>query len=353
MLVLLNFLRDKGAKITLVGDPDQCIYEFSMADATSLPNLKKKWALPEKPLSQSFRCNNTIASTVRNVGGNPSFTGCGDGVNEWHGAFIVREGSQTFVEAVSALQVLTARASVDIASSAIICRAHEQLESIRGKVNFANLKGKTRDVATASFLRDSRHDYRGAFQIIFRLVRELTGDDPLWQEFDETPESARSIAAAKSMWQFVKDPERLPSVSQLGSSWICRVREQLAALIAEMGVACNVKLGHHIKKTGLTAGQMALPLFEAQVNFPAVRQDTIHQVKGESIDAVLVIGSTRFWNSVVQAVRDGTNSEDRRLAYVAMTRARHLLLVALPKGHFDNHSSTWENWGFKIAQKPN
>ena len=41
LLVLLNFLRSKGAKITLVGDPDQCIYEFSMADATSLPALKK------------------------------------------------------------------------------------------------------------------------------------------------------------------------------------------------------------------------------------------------------------------------------------------------------------------------
>ena len=351
LLVLMNFLRDKGAKITLVGDPDQCIYEFSMADATSLLNLKKKWAIPEKPLSQSFRCNNTIASTVCNVGGNPLFTGCGDAANDGCGAFIVSEGSQTFAEAVSAFQVLTVRAGVNLASSAVVCRAHEQLESIRGKVNYSDLQGKTKDMATAAFLRDSRHDYRGAFQIIACVVRGLTGDDPLWQEFDETPESARSFAAAKSMWRFVKDPERLPSVSQLGSSWICRVREQLAALISEMGVACNVKLGHHIKKTGLAEDQMDFPLFEARVNFPAVRQDTIHQVKGESIDAVLVIGSTRFWNSVVQAVLDGSNSEDRRLAYVAMTRARHLLLVALPKGHFDNHSSTWESWGFKIAQK--
>ena len=75
LLILLNLLRDKGAKITLIGDPDQCIFEFSMADATSLPNLKTKWSIPEKPLSQSFRCNNQIAAAVRNVGGNPYFTG--------------------------------------------------------------------------------------------------------------------------------------------------------------------------------------------------------------------------------------------------------------------------------------
>ena len=78
LLSLLNLLRDKGAKITLIGDPDQCIFEFSMADATSLPNLKTKWAIPEKPLSQSFRCNNQIAAAVRNVGGNAYFTGAGE-----------------------------------------------------------------------------------------------------------------------------------------------------------------------------------------------------------------------------------------------------------------------------------
>ena len=95
---------------------------------------------------------------------------------------------------------------------------------------------------------------------------------------------------------------------------------------------------------------MALPLFELANEFPAVRQDTIHQVKGESIDAVLVIGGTRFWNSVLKAVENDENSEDRRLAYVAMTRARHLLVVGLPKGHFTRDSKTWLAWGFGVAQ---
>ena len=35
-------------------------------------------------------------------------------------------------------------------------------------------------------------------------------------------------------------------------------------------------------------------------------------MKGESIDAVLVIGSTKFWNSMMAAVRNGDNMEDRR-----------------------------------------
>ena len=127
------------------------------------------------------------------------------------------------------------------------------------------------------------------------------------------------------------------------------MRTQLTSLIEEIGLQCDAMLGQHIKATGLSAAQKALPLFESVPEFPEVRQDTIHQVKGESIDAVLVIGSTKFWNSVMAAVQSGDNTEDRRLAYVAMTRARHLLVVGLPKGHYDKHSKTWVEWGFRVA----
>ena len=349
LLILLNLLHDKGAKITLIGDPDQCIFEFSMADATSLPNLKTKWSIPEKPLSQSFRCNNQIAAAVRNVGGNDYFTGASDGASEWHRGFVVEESSKTFSDSVAALQRLAGHAGVSINSAAVVCRAHGQLESLRGKVNYTNLKGKARDLATAAFLRDSRHDYRGASQTVERIVRELTGDDPLWERIDTDPRSRERMAVALAIWKFVKSPNRLTPVSQLGDTWIPSMRTQLASLIEEIGLQCDAKLGQHIKTTGLSAAQKALPLFESVHEFPQVRQDTIHQVKGESIDAVLVIGSTRFWNSVMAAVRNGDNTEDRRLAYVAMTRARHLLVVGLPKAHYDKHSKTWVEWGFRVA----
>ena len=69
-------------------------------------------------------------------------------------------------------------------------------------------------------------------------------------------------------------------------------------------------------------------------------------MKGESTDAVLVLGSSKFWNSVVDSVINDVNSEDRRLAYVAMTRARHLLVVGLSASHYDKHATKWLAWGF-------
>ena len=348
LLILLNLLRDKGAKITLIGDPDQCIFEFSMADATSLPKLKTKWSIPELPLSKSFRCNNQIAAAVRNVGGNADFNGVGDGATEWRRAFVVKQASTTFSDSLVAFQRLADQAGVSLNSAAVVCRAHRQLESLRGKVHYNNLKGKAKDLATAAFLRDSRHDYRGASRTVERIVRELTGDDPLWERIDTDPNSREGMAVALAIWRFVKSPDQLLPVSQLSETWIPSMRAQLGGLIDEIGLQCDAKLGHHIKATGLSSAQKALPLVESVDDFPAVRQDTIHKVKGESIDAVLVIGSTKFWNSVMAAVQRGNSTEDRRLAYVAMTRARHLLVVGLPKVHYDKHSKTWMEWGFRV-----
>lgn len=349
LLFLLNYLREKGAKITLVGDPDQCIYEFTMADATSLPRLKEKWSISEKPLSKSFRCNNQIAAAARNVGGNLDFTGCGDDTNENRTAFIVRETSTTFENSLRALQGLTMQAGVSLNSSAVVCRGHKQLDSLRGERNYTKLQGKAKKLAEAAFLRDSRHDFRGAAKIVEGIVRELTGDDPLWERIDAEPESPDKMSMDLAIWRFVKSQEQLHPVAQLGNQWVTSVRVSIGNLIKELNLQCDLKLGNNINARGLNRDKKTLPLFEPVNEFPTIRQDTVHQVKGESIDAVLAIGSSKFWNSVVKAVENNESTEGRRLAYVAMTRTRHLLVVGLPKGHFAKHSETWMNWGFRLA----
>jgi superfamily I DNA/RNA helicase len=348
LLILLNFLRERGTKITLIGDPDQCIYEFSMADATSLPALREKWNIPEKPLSQSFRCNNQIAAAVRNIGGNSLFAGCGDGRNEHRRPIVIREPAEGFTHSIAEFQRTLARAGIDEVASAILCRAHQQLESIRGEVNYTNLQGQTKDLAQASFFRDCRKDYRRAFRIVESSVRSMAEDSDLWERIDEYPESDESQRVKLAIWRFVKSQSGLPAVSLSGSEWILRLRQSLGKLLTELDIADAPNLGRKIRKTGLDDSQLKLPLFAAQTLFPPIRQETIHQVKGESIDAVLVLGSTKFFNAVVDSVSGGVSSEERRVAYVAMTRARHLLVVGLPAAHFDKHGKKWVGWGFDV-----
>lgn len=346
LLILLNFLRKKGTKITLVGDPDQCIYEFSMADATSLPALKEKWAIPEKPLSQSFRCNNLIAESVRNISGNTSFVGCGKNDNDFQRSFVVREPGSGFAHSIATFEQLLKHACIPLSSSAILCRAHEQLETIRGNVSYRKLMGLTKEMAQAAFYRDIRKDYKKTQQIVEKAVREMVDEPGFWEIVDEDPESQASHRVRLALWKFIKSPEGLPSVSENGKEWIEKLRGNLTGLLTTIGVKNLPKMGLKIKPTGLDAGQLSLPLFQPQTVFPLIKQETIHHVKGESIDGVLVLGSSTFFNAVVCAIEAKKNVEERRLAYVAMTRARHTLLIGLPASHYDKHISSWQKWGF-------
>jgi superfamily I DNA/RNA helicase len=349
LLILLNFLREKGTKVTLVGDPDQCIYEFSMADATSLPALKEKWQIPEKPLSKSFRCNNLIAASVQNVSGNASFVGCGASGNEYHRPFVVREPSiKHFGHCIEEFERLLGRAGLTQSSSAILCRAHEQLESIRGDVNYTDLKGITKEMAQAAFQRDARKDYKKAFQIVENAVREMIDEPDFWENLDNDPESESMHRIRLELWRFVKSSRGLPSISDNGIEWIEKLKANLTELLTALGIKNLPKIGQKIRRTGLNEDQLILPLFAPQKLFPPIRQETIHQVKGESIDGVLLLGSVKFFNAVVAAIESNENTEERRLAYVAMTRARHALMIGLPASHFDKHVSSWTRWGFSI-----
>ncbi len=347
LLILLDTLREKGAKVILVGDPDQCIYEFSMADATSLPALKDQWKIPEIPLSQSFRCNNEIASSVSHISGNHNFEGCGEPRNEYSSSFIVRDGNNSFSGCLSTFVSHLEKAGVAQSASAILCRAHHQLEAIRGDVNYNSLKGLTKEMARAAFFRDVRKDYKKAFQIVERAIREMVDEPEFWDRLDSDPEGEPYYKFRLTLWMFTKSLDGLPSVNENGTEWVDQLKVNLTPLLQELGITNIPKLGQKIRRTGLNQDQLTLPLFQPQTLFPPIRQETIHQVKGESIDAVLVLGSAKFFNSVLKAIDNNENTEDRRLAYVAMTRARHALVIGLPATHFDNHAAKWLNWGFK------
>ena len=350
LLRLLEKLREQGTRVTLVGDPDQCIYSFAMADAASLFALRDKWQIPENPLDKSFRCNDQIAFAVKNMGSNVGFTGCGDPGSDFRRPFVFRETNANFQTGIGAFNNLLTKAGIAQTGSAIVCRANDHLESVRGQVNYVNLTGITKRLAESAFCRDCRKDYKAAFDRVEGILRELIWDDKTWEALDDAPESAAAERFRETVWRFVKSDKGLPPVSLNGDVWIATMKERMAALIAALGALPVPTLGNKIQKRGLEQKQFALPLFEEQKLFPSIRHDTIHQVKGESIDAVLVIGSSKFWNSVVTSVATGVNNEDRRLAYVAMTRAKHLLVLSLPSSHYDKCIKHWYEWGFATAE---
>ena len=343
LLIILDQLRNQGSKITLVGDPDQCIYDFSMADSGSLQNLREKWELPEKPLSKSFRFNDIIAGSVSIVGGNNSISGRGES-QSIHRAYVISDDTPNFSQSIASFEKYLDLSHIERLNSAILCRGHNQLESLRGRANYAKMTGLSKGLAEAASLRDRKKSYDKAYQLVEGAVRTLIPDEDFWELVDENPDSMETKKIQVLIWKFMKSSDRLPPINQHGAFWVEKLRSNVQILLRELGFSELPKINQRIQKR--PKDQMQIPLFELQDAFTNIRHDTIHQVKGESIDGVLVIGSKSFWDKVVKAIQNNESPEERRIAYVAMTRARNLLFVGLPSQHYKKHLNTWRQWGF-------
>ena len=80
-----------------------------------------------------------------------------------------------------------------------------------------------------------------------------------------------------------------------------------------------------------------------------VRVDTIHGVKGETLDAVMLVSNSRVGkNGSYKEWLADKDSEAARLAYVASSRPKHLLVWAIPDSAMKNDLSELENLGFTI-----
>lgn len=345
---VIRELRKAGVKVTVVGDPDQCIYEFGQASFSTLAELKSDWNLDELPLNKSFRCNDRIATAVRSIGGNHNFEGRGPARSEFEGAFVFADSTEGFAAAITSFRKRIGEAGLKESDCAILCRAHDQIEKVRGVVRYKVLKGRTRRMAEAAYLRDALGDFAGAAEVVTEVLQEIIPNEKVWEAMADKPATAAAAAAKLSVWKFVRSDEGLPSLSEGGAKWVEKLRVTTTSLFKALGIVNVPSLSVHFKNTGLGAGEMQLPLFGVDSVLPDLRFDTIHQAKGESIDGVLVTGSKKFFESLMKDVIAGEASEDRRLAYVAMTRAVHLLYVVVPAEHLLKHRSFWSERGFVI-----
>src|SRR5690606_17245032 len=123
----------------------------------------------------------------------------------------------------------------------------------------------------------------------------------------------------------------LPSTSlQANTEWhpllLTRVKALLATLEKDHGLKPVDNIGMRLAKTKLPNAPLAAAEDLAASSAARIRVDTVHQAKGESLDAVLYMATKEH----ITAMLDGVASEVGRIGYVAVTRARDLLWLGVP-----------------------
>ncbi|WP_321958293.1 ATP-binding domain-containing protein [Burkholderia cenocepacia] len=133
----------------------------------------------------------------------------------------------------------------------------------------------------------------------------------------------------KAIWAFTRNAAAgLPSASLVADTqWhpllLARIKILLASLESKFGLKSTDNIGRKLSKNALPSVPLASAEDPASSDVPALRVDTVHKAKGESLDAVLYITLKEH----AQALLDGVSTEVGRIGYVAATRARDLLWV--------------------------
>ncbi|MFC2004739.1 hypothetical protein ACFLUY_00780 [Chloroflexota bacterium] len=140
----------------------------------------------------------------------------------------------------------------------------------------------------------------------------------------------------------------ISDLNQLWSNWVQNVRSQFGEIVRECRPIIEISItdsipefgdldGNAFKTPQKTGGKNVLetlPSFNQHEQGNEVRITTIHGVKGETLDAILLVSAPSkqgtpdgYWTQWLA----NPNAEAARLAYVASSRPKHLLAWAIPK----------------------
>lgn len=329
---ILEQLIDAGSCVTLIGDPNQGIYEFAGANGKFLNDYHQRVGVEQHSLKRNFRSAPSIVDLANGLCGRND-TAARGAPTTTHGAFFIGYKRDQHQHLITSFRSALTSAGANIKSSAVLCRGNGLADSLRGDKAPVG-QGLVKAFAAAAVLRDRRKNFVKAFQRVAVAVVALLDKAPhgLVARITQPSSDATDRGLRKAIWAFTRDASTgLPSSSLIADThWhpmlLTRIKILLTSVDSKFGFKPIDNIGRKLSKKALPNAPLAGPEDLADSDTTTLRIDTVHQAKGESLDAVLYMTLREH----AQALLVGASSEVGRIGYVAATRARDLLWVAVP-----------------------
>lgn len=344
--ILLGILKDGGTTTSLIGDPNQGIYDFAGADGSFLREYATTAGVTCFPLSQNRRSVSTIIDVANRLVGTES-TPFREPGHRRHGAYYLRY-DEVGLDALMAAFVAILEANHYSADEAVVvCRGNAAVERLTGGGGNVG-RGATGHFARAAVLRDRNGDIAGAFQYSVNAVLRLLTNPPdvLRRDLLGSPEGDAKVLR-RLIWGFLRSPATgLPEAKMSAKSkWHPFLKHRVDAFLAAVEAQTAYMRSASWTKNVTVADLTDVPLWETDLagnDASGIRVDTVHQVKGEGIPVVLYLARTADINKLLE----GASSEVGRVGYVAITRARDLLLLGVPSSASNSLLAKLEAKGF-------
>ncbi len=329
---ILEQLMLGGTQISLIGDPYQGIYEFAGANGKFLTQYGLRPGIKCYALTHNYRSVPSILALANKLSARAD-TAERPAPETPHGAFFIAYKNAEREQLITAFGAAVLSAGLDPKRSMVLCRGRELADKLAGNDVPAG-QGLVKGFAAAAILRDKRQDYLNAFKTVASCVAGLLADPPqgLVAMITQPARYPEAILLRREIWSFTRNPDTgLPSASlRADTSWhpllLTRTRALLASLQDKFDLATADNLGNKLAKKGLPNAPLMVGRDLAVANDARIRVDTVHQVKGEGLDAVLYLAAKEH----VSALLAGVSTEVGRIGYVAITRAKNLVWLAVP-----------------------
>lgn len=340
-IAILHLLKKNGSKIHLVGDLDQSIYEFRWVNPDDTQKYIKDHKYIEMQLTNNFRSTQEIVEISKFVlNRDDSITGCQKKLVE-KPLRIIFYNQNSEAEAINKYKKLLIEDNLSIDNSYVIVRNNSLKRKLIGDRSIE--ENTLESLAKAIHYHrnySSKTDFNEMFIYSGKSINRVFFGKSIGGNKNNyyCPDSF-----AKSEWRiFVLDViNRISSDKTIMfnitwkewkkviSSKLEEVKQDISSLSDK-----NIDLGKIRNKMGdKTVGEM---FNEVNSSIDNMNIATIHGSKGMSLDSVLCLSSYKsdlksngsYWK---QWFDNSIISEKNRLAYVAFSRAKYLLVLAIPK----------------------
>ncbi|MDT1063428.1 ATP-dependent helicase [Paracoccus sp. CPCC 101403] len=349
---ILLALRGAGVQVSLIGDVNQGIYEFSGATGEFLDQYAKRDDVDGRMLSTNYRSVPSIVTIANQLSGRNDMA-ARTAPATLSGAYYFAYKKDEKDNALKSFAALLGQAGIAVNDAVVLCRSAEWADDWAGGEEEQG-RGVLRHFVDAAIQRDKFGRFDEAFKHCCAGVVGLLDDGHgalLSEVARHGTDEQSSQALRRVLWTFVKDPANgLPSASLVAdTAWqpalLARAEILLAALSAEHGLKAGDTWKAKLAKRNILNQPLMRPADLGIENVPRFRVSTVHKVKGESIRGVLYICN----RSHLDELLGGTATEVGKIGYVALTRARDLFVLGVPANYLKEFAPKLDALGFAKA----
>lgn len=330
---ILDLLIGAGSTVSLIGDFHQSIYGFNFATGAYLRAFAGRPGVLDRPLTQNRRSVPSIVH-VSNALASTSSKPFRTTATRLSGTYYWRYEETQLPQLISALASALVAEKYELHEAAVLCRGGALLTRLAASAGDVG-KSAVKHFAAAAIEREQRcdifdvvnHCAKGIQLIVDGLSPSFTQD---LKGFGGDPD-LRSMR--RLVWMLIRSPDVGITSASLAAkgSWQPALKANLDTWLSLVEAKTRFRRvatwAARVTTTDLPEFGPLLTIDMGQNDWAGLRQGTVHSAKGEGIPAVMYLTAKKD----LDAMLAGTQDEEGRIGYVAVTRARDLLVVAIPK----------------------